>query len=64
MATSFEALKKRLVMAHGLGFRDDPKVSFSFGVEEPPADIPRLVRRMFPWPSGWSLDTGYQPSRG
>lgn len=46
---SFEALKKRLVMAHGLGFRDEPKVSFNFPWPPgPPQDIKAVVRRMYP----------------
>ena len=45
---SFEALKKRLVMAHGLGFREEPKVSFSFGRNLPPNDWGAFMRRAFP----------------
>jgi transposase len=45
---SFEALKKRLVMAHGLGFRDEPKVEFSFGRKGPPKDWGAMMRRMYP----------------
>ena len=45
---SFEALKKRLVMAHGLGFREEPKVSFSFGRNLPPKDWGAFMRRAFP----------------
>lgn len=45
---SFEALKKRLVMAHGLGFRDTPKTLFSFGRKGPPKDWNAMLRRMYP----------------
>lgn len=46
---SFEALKKRLVMAHGLGFRDEPRISFNFPWPPgPPQDIKAVVRRMYP----------------
>lgn len=46
---SFEALKKRLIMSHGLQFRYVPKPCFNFPLPKgPPADIPRLVRRMYP----------------
>ena len=45
---SFEALKKRLIMAHGLGFREEPKASFSFGRKAPPNDWGASMRRAFP----------------
>jgi transposase len=45
---SFEALKKRLIMAHGLQFREEPKVSFSFGRKGPPNDWGAFMRRAFP----------------
>lgn len=46
---SFEALKKRLVMAHGLGFRKDPQVSYCFPYPPgPPKDIDAVTRRLYP----------------
>lgn len=46
---SFEALKKRLIMAHGLQFRQDPQVAFNFPYPPgPPKDIGAVVRRMYP----------------
>lgn len=45
---SFEGLKKRLLMRHGLQFREKAQVAFCFRPGKVPADIPRLVRRMFP----------------
>ena len=46
---SFEALKKRLIMAHGLQFRKDPQVLFNFPWPPgPPKDIGAVVRRMYP----------------
>ena len=46
---SFEALKKRLLMAHGLGFRENPKVAYCFPYPPgPPKDIEAVTRRMYP----------------
>jgi transposase len=46
---SFEGLKKRLLMRHGLQFREDPKVAFNFPWPPgPPKDIGAVVRRLYP----------------
>lgn len=46
---SFEALKKRLIMVHGLGFRKDPQIAFNFPYPPgPPKDIGAVVRRLYP----------------
>jgi transposase len=46
---SFEALKKRLLMAHGLGFRKEVKPSYCFPYPPgPPKDIRAVTRRLYP----------------
>lgn len=46
---SFEALKKRLIMVHGLGFREQVKPAFNFPYPPgPPKDIGAVVRRLYP----------------
>jgi len=46
---SFETLKKRLIMTHGLQFRQDPQIAFNFPYPPgPPKDIGAVVRRLYP----------------
>jgi len=46
---SFEGLKKRLIMAHGLQFREKMAVSYCFPYPPgPPKDIEAVTRRLYP----------------